>query len=144
METNHLEQNDNIISNTVSKRNKYTKCKFMDILDVSFLENPLCYIILIHNHEKKKCPKIESITKKRGISYLNKERIGSFLTSFISNNNSHNIYTNYTPNKQIEPEQIIFLPKKEIDFHIYIKCLKIEISAKRLYKHISRVYINGN
>jgi hypothetical protein len=114
---------------------KYITSRNVDILDVSLLENPIAYIFIIYNCENVKYNKINSITKRKGITYLNKKKIGKYLGTYNSNG-KHHLYTNKTPNKATEPNQIIFLPKSKIDFKIYIRCLDVELSAKILYKHI--------
>jgi hypothetical protein len=140
-----MEQTQNQKNKRGEKKRKYTSSKDIEILDISLFENPLCYLFIIHNHEHKVCPKINSITKKKGISYLNNEKAGKFLCSYKTENNTrtHNVYINRIQNRQTEPNQIILLPKSPkspetpLEFKIYIKCLKTEISAKTLYKHIS-------
>ena len=117
-------------------KSKYTASRNVDILDIYLLENPIAYIFIIHNCENVVYDKISTITKRKGITYLNKKKIGKFLGTYNNNNVKHHLYTNRTPNKAKEPDQIIFLPKSKVDFNVYVKCLGVEISAKILYKHI--------
>lgn len=116
---------------------KYISSRNVKVIDVSLFENPLCYLFMIHNYHDKTFPKVTSIKKRKGICYLNDEKIGKFVGIGNSEEKKYHIYTNHTPNSKISPKQIICIPKNRMIFNIYLNHIKMKISSKIIYKHIS-------
>ena len=104
--------------------------------DISILNNPICYAFLIYNINLKNIDKIKYIKRSNKITFLNKEKIGKFIGSFYNKEKKFHIYSNTIHDFNNKPNQIIFLPKTQINFPIYINSLKTCISSKILYKHL--------
>ena len=116
---------------------KYVSSRNVKILDVSLFENQLCYLFVIHEITEKSFPKVKSIRRRNKICYLNDEKIGKFIGIGESQGQKCHLYTNHTPNNTTSPKQIIYVPKERMNFNIYINHIKMNISSKIIYKHIS-------